>query len=201
MPPADDIQRYLTGAWRLMMGRPEGLDLLDISSDGFWNSFFAIILAVPVLGVTWVNYTNEIAGPDDNLASRVGIVALFAFVDLAAWIIPIIVLALAAGPLGIGDRFVHYVIASNWGSVITAWSLLPPSALELIGFDDENPAVGLLYMAIFVAVMVLIWRLTNSVLQKGPATATLVFSGMLAVGVFVYYSLMGYFGLLQEFAS
>ena len=39
-PPAS-----LTGAWRLMLGKADGLRLLDLSADGFWNSFFAIVVA------------------------------------------------------------------------------------------------------------------------------------------------------------
>ncbi len=201
MPPADNIQQYLTGAWRMMMGREDGLELLDVSSDGFWNSFYAIVLTVPVLGVTWVTYTNEIADPGDDLAVRLGTVVLFALVDVSAWVVPIVVLALVAGPLGIGDRFVHYVVASNWGSVITAWLVLPPAVLELVGFDDESLVIALMYLAIFFAAMVFLWRLTNAALQKGPLMATTVFTGMVATGIFVYYLLQSQFGLLVGFAA
>ena len=47
MPSAENIQLYLTGAWRMMMGKADGLRLLDLSVDGFWNSFFAIVIALP----------------------------------------------------------------------------------------------------------------------------------------------------------
>ena len=56
----DEIQRYLTGAWRMMMGKADGLRLLDLSADGFWNSFFAIVVALPALIVGWVGVANEI---------------------------------------------------------------------------------------------------------------------------------------------
>ena len=49
MPSGDDIQAYLAGAWRLMMGKPDGVRALDVSADGFWNSFFAILVAFPAL--------------------------------------------------------------------------------------------------------------------------------------------------------
>ncbi|MER9338061.1 hypothetical protein NKJ06_29550, partial [Mesorhizobium sp. M0293] len=54
MLSADETQASLTGAWRLMLGKTDGLRLLDLSADGFWNSFFAIVVAAPALLVGWV---------------------------------------------------------------------------------------------------------------------------------------------------
>ncbi len=61
MPSAEEIQLYLTGAWRMMMGKADGLRLLDLSADGFWNSFFAIVIALPALIVGWVGVANELS--------------------------------------------------------------------------------------------------------------------------------------------
>lgn len=201
MPPAEDIQRYLTGAWRMMTGRAEGLDLLDISSDGFWNSFFAMVLAAPVLVVGWVAYANELALATDGLASRGGIVLRLAIADIAAWVVPIAGLAVVAGPAGIGDRFVHYVVASNWGSAITVWLMLPPSLIELAGIDRANGTVSLLALALFGVALVLTWRLTNVALQKGAGPATFLFSGMLFAAIFVLYSVQSLLGVLPDFSS
>ena len=52
MLSADETQASLTGAWRLMLGKADGLRLLDLSADGFWNSFFAIIVATPALSTS-----------------------------------------------------------------------------------------------------------------------------------------------------
>ena len=49
-----EIQNGLTGAWRLMIGNAEGLRLLDLTADGFWNSFFAIIVALPAMLLGWL---------------------------------------------------------------------------------------------------------------------------------------------------
>ena len=45
MLSADETQSALLGAWRLMLGKADGFRLLDLSADGFWNSFFAIVVA------------------------------------------------------------------------------------------------------------------------------------------------------------
>jgi hypothetical protein len=43
MLSADETYASLAGAWRLMLGKADGLRLLDLSADGFRNSFFAIV--------------------------------------------------------------------------------------------------------------------------------------------------------------
>ena len=68
MLSANDIQSSLTGAWHLMLGKVDGLRLLDLSADGFWNSFFAIVVAVPAMIVGWVGTANAIATADPSLS-------------------------------------------------------------------------------------------------------------------------------------
>ena len=41
------IRDNLAGAFEVMLGRPDGLDRLDTSVDGFWRSFGAVVLVVP----------------------------------------------------------------------------------------------------------------------------------------------------------
>ncbi len=180
------------------MGRADGIGLLDISSDGFWNSFFAIVIAAPVLVVGWVAYANDIATPDIDLVSRIGIVLRLGMADMAAWLLPIAGLAAVAGPAGIGDRFVHYVVASNWGSAITVWLMLPPSLMDLSGIEGIEDFVALLSLGLFAVALVLSWRLTNAALQRGPGPATLLFSGMLITSIFVLYSAQSLLGVLPE---
>jgi hypothetical protein len=41
MPNLDNIFRYFTGVWKMMLGRKDGLAYLDISAEDFWTSFYA----------------------------------------------------------------------------------------------------------------------------------------------------------------
>ncbi len=201
IPSFDEIQQYLTGTWRMMTGRPDGLDQLDISSDGFWNSFFAIVLVVPVFAVDWVAATNELALATDGLGTRGTIVLRLAIADLTTWLVPIAVLAIVAGPLGIGDRFVHYVIASNWAAVLLNWLLLPISLIDLAGIEEYDTVLALVLIVLLVVALVLYWRLINAVLQKGAWAATLLFAGMLFAEMFVFYSVRGFLGVSIVFGG
>jgi hypothetical protein len=197
MPSADYVQQSLSGAARLMAGKKDGLRFLDISADGFWTSFFAILIALPAMTVGWVTLANELAFQGDGIGSRLSIVLRLATIDVLAWIIPLAVFALLAKPAGIASRFVHFVVASNWGSAIHVWIMLPPSLIRLF-WPDAGESVTAFSLGLFFFTMVLAWRLTNAVLDKGPAFATGVFTAMFLVSLFVLFTLQGVFGLVQS---
>ncbi|TPI18658.1 MULTISPECIES: transporter [unclassified Mesorhizobium] len=193
MLSADETYASLAGAWRLMFGKADGLRLLDLSADGFWNSFFAIVVAAPALIVGWVGIANEIGDPD-AFAGRLGMLIRLATVDLGSWVLPLVALALVAPRAGIGGRFVHYVVASNWTSAIIAWLMLPSALLRLFlpSTSDVNSLVSLF---LFALSMVLTWRMTNASIGKGAAVGTAVFVGMFITSLLVLFGLQALLGI------
>jgi hypothetical protein len=196
MPSSDYIQQSLSGAARLMAGRKDGVRLLDISADGFWTSFFAIVVALPAMTVTWVTLANEIAFQGDGIGSRLSIVLSLAAIDVVAWILPLGLLALVARLAGMAHRYVHFVVASNWGGAIYVWIMVPPALVRLF-WPDAGEGLTAISLGLFFFTMVLSWRLTNAVLDKGPAFATGVFSAMFVTSLLVLFTLQGLFGLVQ----
>lgn len=193
MLSADETQAALTGAWRTMLGKADGLRMLDLSVDGFWNSFFSILVAMPAMIVSWVGIANEIGDPD-AVAGRFGLVLRLAAVDIGTWVLPLVGLALIGPRAGIGGRFVHYVVASNWASAIIAWLMLP-SALVRLFVPAGNQGVSLLSLALFIASMVLTWRMTNVAIGKGAAVGTAVFVGMFVASLIVLFALQSLLGI------
>ncbi|MBE1205674.1 transporter [Aminobacter carboxidus] len=194
MLASDEIEQNLAGAWRLMLGKADGLRLLDLSADGFWNSFFAILVAVPALVVGWAGVSNDVAVETASFAGRFGIVVRLAMVDIGAWVLPLIALALVAPRAGIGDRFVHYVVASNWASTIIAWLMLP-AALTRMLFPAAQNLTMLLSLAVFALSLVFTWRMTNASIGKGAAIGSAVFTGMFFVSLLVLFSLQALLGI------
>lgn len=193
MLSADETYASLAGAWRLMFGKADGLRLLDLSADGFWNSFFAIIVAAPALIVGWVGIANEIGDPN-AFAGRLGMLIRLATVDIGSWVLPLVALALVAPRAGIGGRFVHYVVASNWTSAIIAWLMLPSALLRLF-LPSTNEVNGSLSLVLFALSMVLTWRMTNAVIGKGAAVGTAVFVGMFVASLMVLFGLQALLGI------
>ena len=193
MLSADETYASLAGAWRLMFGKADGLRLLDLSADGFWNSFFAIVVATPALIVGWVGIANEIGDPD-AFAGRLGMLIRLATVDIGSWVLPLVALALVAPRAGIGGRFVHYVVASNWASAIIAWLMLPSALLRLF-LPSASEVSSLASLALFALSMVLTWRMTNASIGKGPAVGTAVFVGMFIASLLVLFGLQALLGI------
>ncbi|WP_214470292.1 transporter [Mesorhizobium sp. dw_380] len=193
MLSADETQASLTGAWRLMLGKVDGLRLLDLSADGFWNSFFAIVVAAPALIVGWVGIANEIGDPD-AFAGRFVMLLRLATVDIGSWVLPLVALALVAPRAGIGGRFVHYVVASNWASAITAWLMLP-SALIRLFLSSASQVSSLVSLLLFSLSMVLTWRMTNATIGRGAAVGTAVFVGMFIASLLVLFGLQVLLGI------
>lgn len=194
MPTLEDIQRYFFGTWRMMTGRADGVSLLDISEDGFWNSFYAMIVAIPPLLIGWVGLANDLIEIDEQIGSRFGIVVRAAIVDALSWVVPLLVIGLLAHQLGISRRFVHYVVASNWGSALISWLLLPTSLLRLFLPDhtDLNAIVGLLS---FGLVLALSYRLTQLALQKPHAIAAPIYAGIVIGSLFLTIILQNLLGI------
>jgi hypothetical protein len=193
MLSSDETYASLAGAWRLMLGKADGLRLLDLSADGFWNSFFAIVVAAPALTVGWVGVANEIGDPD-AFAGRFSMLLRLATVDIGAWVLPLVGLALVAPRVGVGGRFVHYVVASNWASAIIAWMMLP-SALIRLFLSSTNEFSGLVSLLLFALSMVLTWRMTNVAIGKGAAVGSAVFAGMFVASLVVLFALQALLGI------
>jgi hypothetical protein len=196
MPSTEQIQIHLTGVWRMMTGKPDGIRFLDLSADGFWNSFFAIVVALPALMVGWVGIANEL-GADPLFGSRVSILLRTAIVDIGSWVLPLLLLGIVAGPAGLRDRFVHYVVASNWASALIVWLMLPATLTRLFAPELRDFA-DLLSLAIFGISLILTWRLTNAAIGKGPVVATGVFAGMFVASVIVLLALQAAVGLTLQ---
>ncbi|TIP61168.1 MAG: transporter [Mesorhizobium sp.] len=193
MLSSDETYASLNGAWRLMLGKADGLRQLDLSADGFWNSFFAIVVAAPALIVGWVGLANEIGDPN-AFAGRFSMLIRLATVDIGVWVLPLVGLALVAPRAGIGGRFVHYVVASNWASAIIAWLMLPAALIRLF-LPSTNEFAVLASLLLFALSMILTWRMTNVAIGRGAAVGSAVFAGMFVASLVVLFVLQALLGI------
>lgn len=195
MPDFDEIQRYLWGAWRMMNGHADGLDQLDFSEDGFWQSFHAITISLPPLIVSWIIFANDLSVMSPEAGTRISLVGRAAFVDLASWVLPLVVLALLVRRLGLSKRFSPYVVASNWGSAIGAWLMVPASLLRVILPNWPGLITGFGYL-LYGVVMVLTYRLTYVALKKSHAYAAVFFVALVMGSLVLMILLQSALGII-----
>lgn len=141
-----EISRSLRGAAALFMGRKEGLLALDRSVEGFWRSFGAVILILPLNAITVFAIAR--AGRAED--SFVGLFTSQLPVLLLDWVTFPLLLALAAKPLGVAANYVSYVVARNWAAPIGAAILTVPFLLQGAGWIPVNGAALLSLVALLV---------------------------------------------------
>lgn len=157
-----ETQRSLSGALLVLRGRREGLALLDRSIDGFWRSFAAILLLVPIDAVATLAAvkTNTADGP--FAAAFLGSLPLLAL----QWVAFPVVLALLARPLAVTRTFVSYVVARNWTSPIMAVAVTLPLLLQGAGWIPPDGTAFIL-MVTLVLVLWLHIRIVRIALDVG----------------------------------
>ena len=178
----------------MMLGKVDGLRELDLSVDGFWNSFFAVVVALPALIVNWVTIADSYGDVAADFEDRFAIFIRLAVIDLVAWLLPLAGLALVARRFRFADRYVHYVVASNWTTAIVAWLMLPPAIL-LLFLPDQTDMAWFLSLAIFIASQIFVWRMTNVAIGRGAAPASAVYAGMFAASIVILIALQWLLGL------
>ncbi|WOC16703.1 hypothetical protein [Pseudochrobactrum sp. MP213Fo] len=183
MPSFEEIQLYFSAVWRAMTGRPEALNTLNTSADGFWQSFYAIPIALPPLLLGWVEISARLSEGNGTAALRMISSLKLGTIDMIIWLLPLIIIGFLSRSLGLERRFSTYVVATNWGSALFAWIYAPLTFLNLLlpNFSAVFAGVG---FGVFLATLALSYRLTRAALQRphsytAPFFLTLLFSSIM----------------------
>ncbi|MCE7029860.1 hypothetical protein [Jiella avicenniae] len=193
MPSLDDVVRFFNGAFLLMAGKAEGLKRLDLSADGFWQSFAAVIVALPPLALSWLAY--ELGGHRVLADERSGIVVYgaHAFADVLAWLLPVLILMLAAKRIGYSKKIVPLVVATNWGGALLAWAVTPYWLIVILfGASEVTAFAGLL---VTIATVTLTMRLIYFALAKDFAAAVAITVMMIIASLLSYGAVMDVTGV------
>jgi hypothetical protein len=166
------LRNNLAGAWQIMLGRPQGFSRLDISLDGFWRSFAAIILLVPLTYASLLSqdlYNRNCGIPDRLTGGAFGTYGIALIVD---WVAFPLIFAVLARIFSLGTRYVPFIVTRNWASVILAALSAVVDLVHLGGILPSRflPAAGLIVtaIAIYFSYMVARTALGVSVLTAVP---------------------------------
>ena len=192
VPSLEEVVRYCSGALLLMAGRPEGLKRLDLSADGFWQSFSAIVVALPPLALSWLAY--EIGGAQqESKASSFVVYGAHVFADALAWVLPVLILMLVAKPIGYSRKIVPLVVATNWGGALLAWAVIPYwLVIILFGASEATALIGLLVTIVTVTATM---RLIYFALGKDFAASVSITVMMIIASLMSYGAVMDVTGV------
>lgn len=111
-----EIFEGLYGAWRLLLGDRGAVALFDDSVAGFWKSFFAAILVLPIYLVMTAMGVIEF----DSSRSLPAIVLIVLEFYIIAWVLWPLIIGHVLPVLDRDDKFTLYIVAYNWMSAVGA---------------------------------------------------------------------------------
>lgn len=138
---ADDVTRSLAASWRLLRADAKALPDLDLSRDGFWRSYLALILTIPSM-IPVLAAERALAGLSNSggLFDSPGLLSAVVTAELLAILaVPALLIALAP-PLVSSPRFTGFIIAWNWAGIVSAGLMAVPAAVFALGWS--NPGVA-----------------------------------------------------------
>jgi hypothetical protein len=162
MPGRDEIAQSLIGAWRLFLDKPDAMRFFNVSVDGFWRSFYAIVLILPTyvfiaLAERRQILTDSLANDDFSGSAFIVNKGVSLALD---WVTLPILLALLAGLLGVGRTYAGFIVARNWGAVLAITPFGVVALLFLLGIlgSDSANVISLVILVVVVRFNYLIAR-------------------------------------------
>lgn len=172
MPSGADIRDAMAGAWRLFCGDPRGLERFDLSAEGFFRSFWVIVLVAPIYAASVLTerslLLSERFPADDFSDGRFFLVrALTLIVD---WFAFPLVMVFITRKLQLGGRYAAYITVRNW----TALPSAALTALPTIAYGLGLVSIAATTLATYVFLIIVLrfgWFIARSVLQTSAAIA------------------------------
>ena len=197
MPSRDEILRSLTGAWNLFLDRPDALRYFDISVEGFWRSFAAILLVAPSYVVIAAAERTQILTSAVEQSFDGGAFFLNKVLSVGMdWIAFPFLLALVVGPLGLSRTYAAFIVARTWGAVL---ALLPFVAIGLLylGGILSAEAFNVISMVILIVVIRYSYLIARRALGAEIGMAIAIVLSDLSISILI----MGLFGALLPYTS
>ncbi len=157
-----EIQSSIRGAWRLVRRDPGGMTDFNLSVTGFWRSFIAALIILPL-------YIPFSVLEAQRLETAVGSHVGRELVGFAAmWVVtPLVMLGLTM-LLQRSNRFAALVIASNWISVPQYIILAATHVVAMVIPPGPAPFV---LVAVFIWLKVIEYFVVRTVLEVKPVPA------------------------------
>jgi hypothetical protein len=150
-----EVFEGLYGAWRLLLGDRGAVALFDDSISGFWKSFFAAVLVLPIYLVTATLGAVEF----ESSRSLPAIVLIVLEFYIIAWVLWPLIIGHVLPVLDRGEKFTLYIVAYHWMRAVRAGlyfiavlvTTLLPISEGFAGLIMVGALLGVLAYHVFVA--------------------------------------------------
>jgi hypothetical protein len=201
MPQIEEVGAYLKGVWLLILGDRSGFDWLDITAIGVWRSFAAFLWCLPAMAVGWAAwrlfYLEQMpTGTETGL----GFIMKLFLVDMTMWIVPLVLVAVLAKPLGYADMLASIIISTNWLAVPTVYAMAVPLAIRLVLPGGQGLAY-LLSLILRLVNVTVIFRLVKTVTNNQLLLASAISALLILPSLMLSEALPPLLGLMPVYAA
>ena len=132
-----EITKSINGAWRIARMDQNALNYFNMSIEGFWRSFLAVLIVLPLYVVFLVLNLGQLSGmelPTGSATSKELYVAIKLAAHILGWLAFPVVMIPISRLMDLSQSYVPYIIVWNWSNVLVmavilpAVLLFPPSA-------------------------------------------------------------------------
>ena len=156
----------LQGVRRLSRFDQVGFLFFDASRKGFWRSFAAALVCLPIWVLAEYQQTSAL---DHDAALRFLAIQIIAYV--VSWLAyPLLVLQIADW-FGVWPNYYRYIVAYNWFQPLLQLMWLPLLLLEFLPGKDVGGALGLIWILLQLVQVAYGWFLARYGLGVTTSTA------------------------------
>ncbi|CAN7258183.1 hypothetical protein LJR255_001111 [Pararhizobium sp. LjRoot255] len=196
MPQIEEVGNYIKGIWLLILGDKSGFDWLDITALGVWRSFAAFLWCLPAMAVGWAAWRlYYLANMPQGAETGLIFILKLLFVDMAMWVVPLVLVAALAKPLGYGELLAPIIITSNWLAVPTVYAMAVPLAIRLVIPNSEG-LTSVLSLILLLANFTAIFRLVKTIANNQTLLASALSALLILPWLMLGESLPRVFGLM-----
>jgi len=196
MPQIEEVGNYIKGLWLLILGDRSGFDWLDITALGVWRSFAAFLWCLPAMAVGWAAWRlYYLANMPQGAETGLVFIVKLLFVDMAMWVVPLVLVAALAKPLGYAELLAPIIITSNWLAVPTVYAMAVPLAIRLVIPNSEG-VTSVLSLILLLANFAAIFRLVKTIAKDQTLLASALSALLILPSLMLSESLPRVLGLM-----
>ena len=169
LPGPNEVVASLFGAVRLLRGDPGGLKNFNLTEEGFWRSFAAMIIVVPVFALA------DFALRQDAEPSAVAVMSRKSVNLGLQWVAFVAAMLALTRALKLSHNYMRFVTVYNWAAVIAVGFVLVPVLLYSSGLLGMQATMFVGFF-VFLAMVVYAWYVAREALEcSGFVAAGVVF--------------------------
>lgn len=160
-----EMYRSVFGCYRFARADQNAFQFFNISVEGFYRSFAAMLFILPVISI----YSYFLARMTDANVSVLQVMVTETIVTALSWGLYLSTLYVLTRYFNVAENFSVFVIVYNWSQVFFALIWLPLSFLALTQVSQE--AAAILSMIFIMASYFYLWYILVRSLAVSAATA------------------------------